>query len=307
MRDQLDDARIYSEAHLSAFKEARFRTAQAITSSEEAQHKALFAATQEPTDTYNHMLKDSRREVQAAEVEYEKAKEKGDEDGQKAADHKRDLASAQIGSLTDFKAGLARFARTYAYVSQLVELGDPELENFATFAKLLSKRLDGVAPEAVDLRGITLTGFEIKDRDDAGPGPYDPSEAPVLKPVGAGGSPMPGSKPVYLQEIIKRLNSLFGEAAPLRDQAHFVNQIASIAQESDIVMAQVKQSDKQLAMKGNLPNSVENAVARSLRSNKSLASLLLKEDRQAMGILTNIIYDILKSGEKLDVDALDLE
>jgi type I restriction enzyme R subunit len=72
-------------------------------------------------------------------------------------------------------------------------------------------------------------------------------------------------------------------------------------------MAQVKQSDKQLAMKGNLPNSVENAVARSLRSNKSLASLLLKEDRQAMGILTNIIYDILKSGEKLDVDALDLE
>jgi type I restriction enzyme R subunit len=33
----------------------------------------------------------------------------------------------------------------------------------------------------------------------------------------------------------------------------------------------------------------------------------LKEDRQAMGILTNIIYDILKSGEKLDVDALDVE
>ena len=129
----------------------------------------------------------------------------------------------------------------------------------------------------------------------------------MLKPVGAGGSPAPGSKPVYLQEIIKRLNSLFGEAAPLRDQAHFVNQIASIAQENDIVMAQVNQSDKQLAMKGNLPGSVQNAVVRSLTSNKSLASLLLKEDRQAMGILTNIIYDILKSGEKLDVDALDVE
>ena len=68
-------------------------------------------------------------------------------------------------------------------------------------------------------------------------------------------------------------------------------------------MAQVNQSDKELAMKGNLPGSVENAVARSLKSNRTLASLLLKEDRQAMGILTNIIYDILKSGEKLDVDA----
>lgn len=307
MRDQLDEAGIYNDTHLAAFKDARFRTAQAITADEAAQHKVLFAATQEVTDTYNGLLKDNRKEVQAAEAEYQKAKEKGDEDGQKAADHRRELASTQIGSLTEFKAGLARFARTYAYISQLVELGDPELENFATFAKLLSKRLDGVAPEAVDLRGITLTGYDIKDREDTGGGTFTPDETPVLKPVGAGGSPAPGSKPVYLEEIIKRLNSLFGEAAPLRDQAHFVNQIASIAQENDIVMAQVNQSDKQLAMKGNLPGSVQNAVVRSLTSNKSLASLLLKEDRQAMGILTNIIYDILKSGEKLDVNALDVE
>jgi len=307
MRDQLDEARIYHHGHLEAFKTARFQTAKAIVSNEGAQHKELFAATQEPTETYNSLLKDARRDVQAAETEYQNAKEKGDEDGQKAADHRKEQASIQIGSLTDFKAGLARFARTYAYISQLVELGDPELENYATFAKLLAERLDGVAPEAVDLRGITLTGFEIKDREDTGGGHFDPEEDIVLKPVGSGGSPMPGSKSVYLQEIIKRLNSLFGEAAPIRDQAHFVNQIASIAQENETVMAQVKQSDKQLAMKGNLPGSVQNAVVRSLTSNKSLASLLLKEDRQAMGILTNIIYDILKSGDKLDLDSLVIE
>ncbi len=303
LRDQLDEALIYNESHLEAFKRARFRTAQAITSNQDAQHKELFAATQAPTDSYNAMLKESRKEVQAAEAEFETARERGDEDGQKAADHRRDLAAAQIGKLTEFKAGLARFARTYAYIAQLVELGDPDLENFATFAKLLSKRLDGVAPETVDLRGLTLTGYDIKEREEDGGAAPSPDDPLVLKPIGPGGSPAPGSKPVYLQEIIKRLNSLFGEAAPLRDQAHFVNQIASIACESDIVMAQVNQSDKELAMKGNLPGSVENAVARSLKSNRTLASLLLKEDRQAMGILTNIIYDILKSGEKLDVDA----
>ncbi|WP_067105345.1 type I restriction endonuclease subunit R [Sphingopyxis granuli] len=307
MRDRLDEAGIFHASHLEAFKRARFKTAQAITSNQDAQHKELFAATQEPTDTYNVMLKDARKEAQAAEAEFERAKEKGDEDGQKAADHRRDLAAAQIGGLTDFKAGLDRFTRTYAYIAQLVELGDPELENVATFAKLLSKRLDGVTPDTVDLRGITLTGFEIKERKGDGSNAPDPDEPLVLTPVGAGGSPAPGSKPVYLQEIIQRLNSLFGEAAPLSDQAHFVNQIASIAQENEVVMAQVNQSDKALAMKGNLPGSVQNAVVRSLTSNKSLASLLLKEDRQAMGILTNIIYDILKSGEKLDAEALALE
>ena len=307
MRDRLEEAGIFHGPHLEAFKHARFKTAQAIAANQDVQHKEMFAATQEPTDAYNAMLKDSRREAQAAEAEFETAKEKGDEDGQKAADHRRDVAAAQIGGLTDFRMGLDRFARTYAYIAQLVELGDPELENFATFAKLLAKRLDGVTPDTVDLRGITLTGYEIKEREGDGIFTPDPDEPLVLKPVGAGGSPAPGSKSVYLQEIIKRLNSLFGEAAPLRDQAHFVNQIASIAQESDIVMAQVKQSDKALAMKGNLPGSVQNAVVRSLASNRSLASLLLKEDRQAMGILTNIIYDILKSGEKLDPDALGLD
>jgi type I restriction enzyme, R subunit len=307
MRDRLEEAGIFHGTHLEAFKHARFKTAQAIAANQDAKHKEIFAATQEPTDTYNAMLKDGRREAQAAEADFEKAKEKGDEDGQKAADHRRDVAAAQIGGLTDFKMGLDRFARTYAYIAQLVELGDPELENFATFAKLLAKRLDGVTPDTVDLRGITLTGYEIKEREGDGTVTPDPDEPLALKPVGAGGSPAPGSKSVYLQEIIKRLNSLFGEAAPLRDQAHFVNQIASIAQESDIVMAQVRQSDKALAMKGNLPGSVQNAVVRSLASNRSLASLLLKEDRQAMGILTNIIYDILKSGEKLDPDALGLD
>ena len=113
---------------------------------------------------------------------------------------------------------------------------------------------------------------------------------------------MPGSTPVYLRELIRRLNSLFGEAAPLSDQAHFVNQIASIAQENEVVMAQVGQSGKELAMKGNLPGAVQGAVVRSMTSNNVLAKLLLKGDKQAMGILTDIIYDLLKSGEKLDLD-----
>jgi type I restriction enzyme R subunit len=46
-----------------------------------------------------------------------------------------------------FKADLARFVRTYNYVAQLVELADAELENFAAFTKLFSKRLKGISPE----------------------------------------------------------------------------------------------------------------------------------------------------------------
>ena len=306
LKDHLDGAGIYTATDLESFKTARFRTAQDFVRNGDPQHKALFAATQAPTDRYNDLLARHRNEVRAAEAAYQKGRDAGDADGMKAADHRRAETDASLAGLTDFRSGLDRFARTYAYIAQLIELNDPELENFATFAKLLAKRLDGVTPDAIDLKGLTLTGFEISVRDQVIGDLEGGAEAAdlVLKPAGAGGSPAPSGLPVYLQELIKRLNSLFGSAAPLSDQIHFVNQIASIAEENSFVMAQVGQSEKELAMKGNLPGAVEKAVVRVMSSNSALATLLLKGDKQAMSILTNLIYDLLKSGDRLDTGAL---
>mgnify|MGYP001940215000 CR=1 FL=1 len=309
IKDRLDEAGVYNHANLEAFKAARYKTAQAFAGGSEPQHKELFAATQAPTDFYNQMLKDHRQEVRTAEIAYQHAKEIGNEDGMKAADHRRGLADSAIGVLKEFKMGLERFSRTYAYIAQLIELNDPDLENFASFAKLLVNRLQGVTPDEIDLKGLTLTGFEIKPREgvtDGAPTGATKDDT-VLKPIGAGGSQVPGSTPVYLLDLIRRLNSLFGDAAPLGDQAHFVNQIASIAQEDENVMAQVARSDKQLAMKGNLPGAVQKAVVRAMTSNNALAKLLLKEDKQAMGIFMDIVYDILKTGKKLDLGILDGE
>jgi type I restriction enzyme R subunit len=118
------------------------------------------------------------------------------------------------------------------------------MEHLAAFSKLLANRLDGVPAENVGLRGITLTADDIKAREPVGGGDgsgddEDDGQAPgiMLKPVGAGGSSRPGTTPAYLQEIIERLNSLFGDAAPLSDKISFVNQIASITRASDVVMA----------------------------------------------------------------------
>ena len=63
----------------------------------------------------------------------------------------------------------------------------------------------------------------------AGGGEGGQDDKTILRPVGAGGTQAPGATPVYLQELIERLNRLFGEAAPLKDQAQFVNHVASIA------------------------------------------------------------------------------
>jgi type I restriction enzyme R subunit len=110
--------------------------------------------------------------------------------------------------------------------------------------------------------------------------------------------------PVYLREILARLNALFGDTAPLLDQAAMVNQITEILRNNPTVMAQVEQNTKDVALKGNLPGAVQGAVVRSMSSHQDLAKLLLTADKQALPVLNLLIYDLLKSGQMINLEAL---
>ncbi|WP_414683371.1 type I restriction enzyme subunit R domain-containing protein, partial [Methylophaga sp. UBA5088] len=232
IKDRLDEHGLYDAKDLAAFKDARFKTIRDITHTKSPQHKALYAATSGATNLYNEKMKMLRDGMATWEAAFEKARAKGDEAGMKSADHHQDEYAEQIKALIGFKSDLGRFCRTYSYIAQLIDFGDPELENFAAFAKLLQKRLLHETPESVDLTGLVLTGFDIKSRPDQG---TDDNETPVLKPIGPGSGGVTGDKPKFVKEIIERLNSLFGEATPIQDQVAFVNQIKSITGESDVV------------------------------------------------------------------------
>ncbi len=300
IKEQLDGQGLYEAADLEAFKEARFKTIRDITHAQEPQHKALYTATEGPTRLFNQRLKMLREAISTWEAAFDKAHSQNDQAGMKSADHHRQEHAEQIKTLVAFKAGLGRFCRTYAYVAQLIDFGDPELENFAAFAKLLQKRLSGETPENVDLKGLVLSGFDIKGKEDA---PGEEGDAPVLKPIGPGGGGGAGDTPHFLTEIIDKLNHLFGEATPLRDQVAFVNQIAAIARENDVVMAQVESNTRDQAMKGNLPGAVQQGVVRALTSHQKLATLVLKSDRQAMSALTDVIYELICNQRNIDLDS----
>ena len=299
IKERLDEHSLYSAIDLASFKEARFKTIRDITHSQSPQHKALYAATDGATRLYNDKMKMLRDAMATWESAFEKARSKGDQAGMKSADHHQDEYAEQIKTLLGFKSDLGRFCRTYSYIAQLVDFGDPELENFAAFAKLLQKRLMNETPESVDLKGLVLTGFDIKSTKDE---PSEEEDTPVLMPVGPGGGGTSGDKPKFVKEIIEKLNHLFGEATPIQDQVAFVNQIASIARESDVVMAQVESNTREQAMKGNLPGAVQQGVVRALSSHQKLATLVLKSDRQGMSALADVIYEMLREGKDLDLD-----
>lgn len=298
IKERLDEHGLYDAEDLAAFKEARFKTIRDITHAQSPQHKALYAATAGATALYNDKMKMLREAMAMWEAAFVKAHAQGDEAGMKSADHHQDEYAEQIKALIGFKSDLGRFCRTYSYIAQLIDFGDPELENFAAFAKLLQKRLHNEAPESVDLTGLVLTGFDINARSLE---PEDGTDVPVLQPAGAGGGGAAGDKPKFVKEIIERLNSLFGDATPIQDQVAFVNQISAIASESDVVMAQVESNTREQAMKGNLPGAVQQAVVRALSSHQKLATQVLKADRQGMAALTDVVYGLLRDGKHIDL------
>lgn len=297
---ELDKADIYTAAHVEAFKVARFKTALDLQDPDtrSQQHKQLYAATQAPTDIFNGKVKNLREAIAICEATFTQAKKKGQENAAKQADAQRKELDQELKVLLDFKGGLTSFSQLYGYIAQLIDLGDPELENFAAFAKLLAKRLDGVPPEQVDVSGLVLTGYDIKEQEK----PDDETDDAdlILKPVRAGGGGK-ATPPDYLSEIIGKLNSLFGEATPLADQAALVNQVVEIVGEDGTTMAQIKQNAKEDALRGNLPGAVEGAVARALTSHQSLAELLLQQDRQAMRPFIELVYQLVKEGKRIDL------
>lgn len=300
LQSNLDKALIYTEDEIKAYTVVRFKSAQAYAAGEQSQHKALYAATTTPTMRFNSKVATERAEIEKAEAAYEVAKQQGNEVGMKASDALRATHAEQLKALMDFKSGLTRFCSLYTYIAQTIDLGDPSLEAFASFARLLSKRLDGVPPEQVDVSALVLTGFDIKPKDL----PADDNEPDVvLKPVGPGGGGQ-APIPVYLRQVIERLNSIFGEANPLVDKVAFVNHIADIAREDPHTTAQVANNPRNVAMTGNIVGTVQAGVVRAMTSHANLAEHVMKHDQQAMAPLVNLVYELLKAGKNLDLSSL---
>jgi type I restriction enzyme R subunit len=223
---------------------------------------------------------------------YEKARTQEDTKGMDHAESQRSEAATEREGLNLFKARLGKFSRVYNYIAQLVELGDAGLENFAAFAKLLARRLDGIPVEQVDISGIVMAHYEIQPVISDAVG-----EGQALYGVGTGGEEPRDREKEFLSEIIERLNTIFGDVSDTENQQHFTQHITSITTSHDVVREQIDKNTKEQALNGDLPNAVNQAIVTAMTSHGDLARVLLK-DPQSMASFVSLVYDIAKSGEQ---------
>jgi type I restriction enzyme, R subunit len=285
----LDEMNIYNQHDLNKFKEVNaFAIFESKSSDEDKQkelHKKLYAATQRPTDIFNSRLTELTEAVHTWDASYEKAHKSGDEKAKEIADAKRSDLTKEREALMLFKTELSRFVRVYTYIAQLVELNDPELENFANFAKLLSKRLKGISPERIDLSGLVLTGYSIRKRKDEAGG-----EGDTLKPIGAGGSDPNDREKEFLSQIISRLNEVFGDIGDDIAQVSLTKEIISRIDEDEVVSEQLKKNTKEQALEGDIKSFVKKQLISSRGVRDKLVRMLMS-DNQNMDKYLDILVD----------------
>lgn len=305
IKSRLDQMQIYDQTDLEAFKRIR---AELIKqgNTDSSTHQKLYAVTQRPADIFNHKLSAIRQTLAAWEQALKKARADGDEMGAKRAEHERKHYTREQDALLIFKSDLAKFCRQYGYVAQLIEFGDPDLESFAGFAKLLAKRLDGVPGEDVDVSGLTMGGYTIEQLQHASED--DEDEDLALQPTSGGGREPRDEHKAFLSEIIDMLNQTLGDIGSLQHKVDFVNAVTDQARQNEHVVAQVQNNSPQQAIQGDLPSEVQSAVVRVLsdedersQSFKEMARLLLGKDKQSFNMFTSLIYQVLKEGQQLEL------
>ncbi len=289
MKGLTDKAGIYIHSDLEAFKKARGRIVLDKKAPENL-HKKLYSATQRPTDIFNSKLKSLTEAIEKWDTAINKAHREGDKKAQKQAEARRSEFATEREALMRFKTDLSRFVRTYNYVAQLLELGDAELENFAAFAKLLSKRLKGISSEQIDLTGLVLAGYKINPLNDDD----EDGEKETLKPIVVNETDPSDREKEFIRQIISRMNDLFGDVADDMGQRHLTAHVVNIAKSNEQVNEQVEKNTKDQALQGDLPSVVKKATVDARRSHNDLARVLLK-DPQNMDAFFSLVYDIMKN------------
>jgi type I restriction enzyme R subunit len=169
---------------------------------------------------------------------------------------------AELDALAIFRKDLGSFVRVYDFMSQIVDYGSAALEKRSIFYRLLDKRLhDDADVNDVDLSSLSLTAVRQIDK---GKTNIDLGARVGLKGMTETASATPKDpKLVALQEVIERLNELFGaEEFSATQPETFVRGLIDRMLENDSLVQQAKvNSVKQFSESPDFDEAVVDAVS----------------------------------------------
>ena len=302
LKEQLDRSGLYTQAEVDEV--ARILTGELHATKQSAR---LVNAVDAPVKRFNEQLLNLNDSIARWNRLIADRDAAGDERGAAEAESQRAEQDAERDSLPKLRDGMSKFVRLYEFVAQVVPLGDAELEKLARFVRLFRKRLASVPVERIDLAGLQMTHWTLKEGDRIGEGLGEgDADAPTLDPVKAAIAPGKDRARERLSEIIRALNDLFGEGVGEGDTLKRVTNmmaVSEMARRDDTVRKQLDagNTDEQVMRGGDLTKAVEGAVFDLMADGNDAADAdRLLKDRDSMRHYAWAVLRLMRSGLSTD-------
>lgn len=301
IKKQLDKAGIYTQDDFSQYRDAQYRAIAQLSKGEErdAYRKRLYKAVSLPAERWNGEYKAHTTAYATWADTLEHAKNDGDQETIRYARQRMDEEQEARDGLVTFRKLLKRYCSAYMFISQIIDLGEPDLEVFHGFAKLLYHRISNTSLDEIDVKSLVLSDYRInKLRRD------DEQQERDLKPMGAGTGRSSAPKRRSLKKIVEKLNETWGSDVNVVSAARAVNFISDYVAGDDITQTRITNStnSKEAILNDGRLNSIVKAALVNLVNNEmgELAAKVMN-DPQAINSLADQAYDQLRSGKRYDI------
>lgn len=209
-----------------------------------------------------------------------------------AAEAQKDDKAAQaardaLDALVLFKNDMGAFVRLYAFLSQIFDYGNTDIEKRFLFYKRLIPLLEfGRERDTVDLSKVTLTHHSLRNNG-AQPLNLGHGEAPKLQPMDAVGSGAVQEKQkALLEEIIQKVNGLFDGELTDDDQLVYVNGVlkGKLLENGLLVQQAASNSKEQFANSPDLKDALLHAIMDAFEAHTTMSTQALGSERVRDGL-----------------------
>lgn len=213
------------------------------------------------------------------------------------AEANRDEAAAQaakdaMAALVLFKGDLGAYNRLYAFLSQIFDYGNTDIEKRFIFYKRLIPLLDfGRERDTVDLSKVMLTHHTLRNRGQQTLN-LKPGESPKLPPMTETGSgSIHDKEKAFLDEIIQQVNGLFEGDLSDNDQLVYVNGVlkGKLLENETLVQQAAQNSKEQFANSPDLAQALLHAIMDALDAHTTMSTQALNSEKIREGLKDTLL------------------
>lgn len=194
-------------------------------------------------------------------------------------------AQDEMNALQLFKRDLGTFMRVYAFLSQIFDYGNTDVEKRAIFFRRLLPLLEfGREREGVDLSKVVLTHHKLKNQ---GKRDLPLGVGQALPPMAdTGEGQVQAKEKARLAEIIEKVNTLFEGELSDEDKLVYVNHVLKgKLLESEILVRQANNNTKeQFSNSPDFNNELMNAIMDALSAHTTMSKQALNSEKVRSGL-----------------------